>query len=395
MVERPPTHYPTAKVVCFTRLDADGNLLDDESAAGAGAASSSSSSSSSSGAAARGKRKAAGAGEGGKGKAKKAKGDACDWVGQLKDAEAHFKVCPYAGVRCPYEGCGELVARRDLPDHQETCEYREVPCKWAGCGATFAIDEVAAHEWRCVKREMDCPNQGCRATRIAFDVLAVHRRTCHFERVACPFAGVGCEDRMQRKDVDKHKRAASERHNELLLAKVCGLQQEVNASNDKVSALKEEVNTLKEKVANYEKENLVIRVKHAVLTGAEPFEPEDARSPGRIYSEERVVDRRKFRAFVFRAYVDTDDDRAPDHYGFYLSLCGGPLPFKVKRTFELVHHDGQAASAKKMSGECTFETRKARGYKEFVPKALLADAATSPYVKDGYVTFKCYFEIVV
>jgi len=374
LVERPPTHYPTAKVVCFTRLDADGNLLDEESTAGAGAASSSSSSNSSGAAvaAAGGKRKAAGGA--GRGKAKKAKVDVCDWVGQLKDAEEHFKVCPYAGVRCSYDGCDALVTRRDLPDHQETCEYREVPCKWAGCGTSLALAALAAHERRCVKREVDCPNQGCRATRIAFDLLKAHRRTCHFERVACPFAGVGCEDRMLRKDVDKHKRASSERHNELLLAKVCCLQ--------------EEVDTLKEKVANYEKETIVLRVKHAALTGAELFEPEDARLPGRIYSEQRVVDRRKFRVFV---EIDEDDE---DQYVIYLELTRGPLPCKIKRTFELVHHDGQVASAKKKSYESIYDDENNCWGCNIAPKALLADADDSPYVKDGYVTFKCYFEIV-
>ena len=160
-----------AEVKCFTRLAADGNLVDtenDDSAAAAAASSSSSSSSSSGGAAAGGKRKAAGGG--GKGKAKKAKVDACDWLGQLKDAENHFKVCPYAGVRCPHEGCGALVARRDLAEHQQTCEHGTRPCKWAGCGATLAINVLAAHESSCVKRVVGCPNNCCNAARIAFDV---------------------------------------------------------------------------------------------------------------------------------------------------------------------------------------------------------------------------------
>ena len=106
-------------------------------------------------------------------------------------------------------------------------------------------------------------------------------------------------------------------------------------------------------------------------------------------SVDRVVDGR-----TFSVYVDINDASAPNHYGIFLSFDDGPLPCKVKYTFELVHHDGQAASAKVMSDEDTYETHSAWGWKKFVPKARLADAATSPYVKNGYVTFKCTFEVV-
>ena len=231
-----------AEVRCFTRLDNDGNLVDDENDESAAmAASNSSSSSSSRGGAAGGKRKAAG---GGNGKAKKAKVDACDWVGPLKDAEKHFRVCPYAGVRCPHKGCGALVARRDLDDHEESCNYRPQLCKWAGCGKTFVGATLAVHEDKCDKREVVCPNDGC-AQRVAFDVLEFHRHKCRFETVACPFAGVGCKLRMVRKDVRMHERAAMKKHNRLLLAKVCALQQVDEALRTEVRDLRREVNMLK------------------------------------------------------------------------------------------------------------------------------------------------------
>ena len=562
-----------AKVVCFTRLDSDGNLTHGDTAAGSD-----------------------------KEEGKTTKVDACDWVGPLKHAEMHFNVCLYAGVRCPYKGCGLLVARRDLPDHQRTCEhgkrvckwagcgvkfslealpahestcakrhvscphqgcnescivldelaehvlrcmyrpqpckwagcgdkfalgalaahegtctkrqvscphrgcnatdivfdtldahmitcqFRELPCKWAGCGTSLAIAALAAHEGTCLKREVGCPNNGCNATRIKFDTLTAHRRTCHFETVACPYAAVGCTAYVPRKDVDAHKRDAMGTHNELLLARVCGMQQEasvskeealamkqeaakdvlgmkkeastlkeesakemsavqwemhslkkeVSASKEKVgmlereaakevlvfkeeastlreemttlkaeagaskkeasalreevTALKKEVSTLKKKVGTLNeagKEVFEIKVKHAALTGAKPFVPWYPNFPTRIYSEERVVD-----GHTFSVHVDINDDRAPDQYGVYLDLSGGPLPCKVKYTFELVHHDGQAASAQTRSGEYTYKSNKEGwGYKDFMPKARLADAVANPYVDNGYVTFKCTFKV--
>ena len=239
----------------------------------------------------------------------------------------------------------------------------------------MAINELAAHESSCVKRVVGCPNNCCNAARIAFDVLVAHRRTCHYETVACPYAGVGCKGRMQRKDVDAHKRDAMVAHNELLLAGYCNLQQEVS--------------TLKEEIGRRGKETIVMRVKHAELTGAEPFVPRFPANPTKIYSEQRVVDGRMFRLM---AQIE-NKNRAPDHYGVFLWLNDGP-PCKVKNTFELVHHDGRAASAMVLSDEHTYDgTHQSWGY-DFVPKADLADAATSPYVKNGYVTFKCTFEVV-
>ena len=72
------------------------------------------------------------------------------------------------------------------------------------------------------------------------------------------------------------------------------------------------------------------------------------------------------------------------------------FPCKVKIAFELVHHDKQVASAKKMSSTSshTYKDKGVVGYSQFVHKARLADAATSPYVKNGYVTFKCTFEVL-
>ena len=155
-----------------------------------------------------------------------------------------------------------------------------------------------------------------------------------------------------------------EYHNDLLLAIVCDLRQEVN--------------TLKEEGGRRGKEVIVIKVKHAELTGAEPFVPRFSARYTRLYSEDRVVDGR-----TFRLYVETNDGRAPDHYGLYFELGNGPVPCKVTWTFELVHHDGQAASLTKWSSEHTYEAYLGWGWSKFVPKARLADAATSPYVKDG------------
>ena len=488
-----------AEVVCFTRLDADGNLINNKNGDATP--------------------------EFWTGKAKEAKGDACDWVGPLKDAEEHFKVCPFAGVRCPYAGCGALVARRDLRSHQWTCEYGRRLCKWAGCGATFALEALPAHESTCRKREVDCPNQGCSATRIAFDVLEahlltceyrllrckwegcgatvvcaslpahegtcvkrlvrcphpgctvgriafdglaahmaacehrlvpckwpgcgakftpddmeyhgktcvkrvvscpnhgckapgitfdgleVHRLTCPFEAVECPFAGVGCAHaHVLRKALDKHLRDAMTTHNELSLAAVSSLRQEVralkeqaNTSTAEARALREENRALKEEVSALKlkeqgqgsergKEVFLVTMRHAELTGLAPFVPNLPAHPTRFYSDTRAVGGREFTVFV-----ETAVDSAPKHFGIYLQLMSGPVPCNAKFRFELLHHDGQAGSALVVkSFEHTYEKLHAFGAPTFVTKTgRLADAAANnPYVKNGCVTFRCTLVVV-
>jgi hypothetical protein len=183
---------------------------------------------------------------------------------------------------------------------------------------------------------------------------------------------------MQRKDVDAHEEAAMKKHNRLLLARDCAVQGEINA--------------LKDAIGRRGKEVIELRVKHAELTGAEPFVPHRRDRPTRIYSEERIVE-----GCTFRMEVDVKDPSEADfdHYGIRLWMYDGPVPCKVQYSFELVHHDGRAASAKTSIAVYTWEAgNKGKGKPKFVPKARLANAATSPYVKNGYVTFKCTIEIV-
>jgi len=362
-----------AKVVCFTRLGADGNVIDGKDD-GSAVEAAPSSSSSSNGIAAGVKRKAAGVIDG-DGKAKEAKSDTCNWVGKFKDAEEHFKVCPYAGVRCSHDGCGALVARRDLPDHEQNCEHRQQLCKWAGCEARVAIDAVAAHESICVKREVGCPNDGCDANRIVFDELDTHRLTCQFESVACPFASVGCTASVPRKDVDTHEDAAMKQHNRLVLAKMCDMQQEVG--------------TLKEEVAEYRKGVVVLKVTLKELAASKPTS---------LYSKVQVAGGRSF-------YLELK--KKGTYYGVFLWPSDGcRLPCKVKCTFDIEHYDGNAASAKTKSMEHTYKSEEGQGYAQFIPQDsvpkkqhYILDIAylhhhNNPYVKDNNVTFKCAFEVV-
>ena len=184
----------------------------------------------------------------------------CKWAGcgahvAFNVLAAHEGVCLKRVVQCPHPGCNATGITFDtLEAHLRTCEYRELTCKWPGCGAIFTSARRMAHENNdCVKRELKCPN-GCPKNHIVFDELEAHRRTCQFETVACPYASLGCEVRMLRKAVTTHESGSTTKHNQLLLAAVCGLRQEVTAVKAEVNAAKEEVDASKKEVSTLKDE---------------------------------------------------------------------------------------------------------------------------------------------
>jgi hypothetical protein len=230
---------------------------------------------------------------------------------------------------------------------------------------------------------------------------------------------------MLRKDIDSHERDDSWKHNRLLLGKAKEQQhinQHVQQSRDEAKhhleeqqkdlmemkqahdelkdahdevkqefeELKDAHEKLKARVTDLDHEVIIFRVKHAVLTGREPFIPVDPSFPTWIYPEEKVVKGHKL-CIVVDTKVKGREDRG--YYGIYLSVDDGPVPCQVTWTFELLHHDGNPESAVKEEDEYTFTAVKELCCLDIIYTALLA-SPDNPYVKDGYVTFKCTLKIV-
>jgi hypothetical protein len=134
-----------------------------------------------------------------------------------------------------------------------------------------------------------------------------------------------------------------------------------------------------------------LRVKHAVLTGREPFVSRYPNYPARLYSEDKVLHGHKVAMYVQTKDVDP---LCQDYYGLHLDISAGNFPCKATYTLELVHYDGNPQSAVKREEEYTFTKTDCWGYSRFIAKARLASPDNNPYVKDGYVTFKCAVKIV-
>jgi hypothetical protein len=227
---------------------------------------------------------------------------------------------------------------------------------------------------------------------------------------------------MLRKDIDSHEDAAMKQHNRLLLGKAKEQQhivvqqqqinQEAQEEHDEVKqelkevkgahadlkraherlreahdCVKHEVEELRGQVG-YE---IVLRVKHSVLTGKEPFVPRYPQFPTRVYSENKTVQGHRVRVYV---QTKDKDPQFQDHYGVYLAVHGGHFPCKATCTLELVHYDGNPLSAVKKGVEYIFTEADSWGPPRFVHKARFAYPDNNPYVKDGFVTFKCTFNFV-
>ena len=315
--------------------------------------------------------------------------DHCTWTGLLKDADDHFRVCDYAGVACSL-GCGVVVARKDKTEHEAACNPTEMACQWEGCDVKMRSAALALHELECPQRAVTCSNAGCGSEDLTRDRLAAHVACCEFEEVACPFAAQGCTARMLRKDVDSHEESVMRQHLRLLAVKrVDDQQQVIDRHQQAIEELRQAHESLKHHVMPLN-ELIVFRVKYDELTGTVPFVPRFVSWPTRLYSERRVV-----RGYQTRLFVQTNAT-SPEHgdYGVYLSISGGPFPCKVQYTFELVHHDGNPLSGVKWTRTNKYIVTSNRGHPHFISKVRLASPNNNPYVKDGYVTFKCTFKFV-
>ena len=329
-------------------------------------------------------------GSGAVSKKAKARTNHCTWMGKLKDAKTHFRVCEYAGVVCSL-GCGAVVARKDKAQHEATCDHRALPCKWEGCGERMMRGVLDQHQAACPRRKVKCPNFGCTAV-ITLGILATHKaQHCRHQEVPCPAAFLGCTARIQRKDIDKHMKKEQSQHTQLIVRHASEQDERTKRLLQTIKELQGAVESLKHHVMP-DDEIILLQVKYDELTGKAPFVPRYRDHPTKLCSADRVV-----RGYKVRLHVETNDTRPEfkDHYGVYLSVQGGPFPCKVQFTFELVHYDGQRASAIKCSDECTYTAEPCgKGYPTLISKARLASPDNNPYVKDGYLTFTCSFKFV-
>lgn len=112
----------------------------------------------------------------------------CDWTGKLENLETHLKyTCREAIVSCEYENCEHKVVRKNLNSHLLTCQHRSIPCEH--CNESTLWCSMVNHIENCPMRPVDCQN-GCGYV-IAFKDLGIHNNSCDYRPVRCPLTDMG------------------------------------------------------------------------------------------------------------------------------------------------------------------------------------------------------------
>ncbi len=137
--------------------------------------------------------------------------DLCDWMGSLGELEQHLSdKCQYVEANCSYN-CGVARLRLYLKTHQRiACPNRPHSCKHCQLEGTYQ-DIENNHVPVCPKYPVTCPNE-CEVSSLQRDQLEQHLGECPLAMVECELGEVGCEEKLQRKDLDKHMEEAAKKH---------------------------------------------------------------------------------------------------------------------------------------------------------------------------------------
>jgi len=176
----------------------------------------------------------------------------CLWVGKLRSIKEHVNYnvsstagCQYTIIQCSNK-CGAEIQRGLLDNHLKSeCELRQVTCQYCKSeGSYWWIN--GSHQQGCPKYPIECPNH-CEIGHVRREEISVHLGECPLSKVKCPFAVVGCNSVIRRKDVIEHLKTANTFHLDCMLTKITSLSTEMHSTQE---VLEQTVNKLQGTVDN-------------------------------------------------------------------------------------------------------------------------------------------------
>lgn len=145
----------------------------------------------------------------------------CKWEGTIDTLERHRRSCDYAPVPCPL-GCTEdtlvKVTRKNLDHHlKRECQYRPYKCESCGLKGTYA--EIALiHEFECDKKIITCPNGECSKVMQRGKLAEHTEKDCQYAPIQCKYESIGCDKKVQRKELKVHEQDDRHHFQKALLA---------------------------------------------------------------------------------------------------------------------------------------------------------------------------------
>jgi len=124
--------------------------------------------------------------------------------------------CQYVDVECP-EKCGQQVQKHQLATHiANECPKRDFTCMHCDFKATYEV--VSEKHWpECQNYPVPCPNR-CQIGAVERNTLEDHLNMCSLQVIECDFSYAGCNEKLQRQDMEKHVEENTQKHLALVAA---------------------------------------------------------------------------------------------------------------------------------------------------------------------------------
>jgi len=195
----------------------------------------------------------------------KCSSDGCDWTGELREKEDHLASCSFKLVSCTNENCQVTIQRKELEEHAtNSCLWRIEVCDH--CNESHPKCLIQDHVERCEKKPMECPNS-CGEIIVQAEIASHTNDHCPLSVVSCPYAQMGCNAKIQRKEVETHLQSTMQLHLDLACTtfkETTGkLEEKMNALQLKQEELDKERITLREQVKELTAKNVALDAKMA------------------------------------------------------------------------------------------------------------------------------------
>jgi len=186
----------------------------------------------------------------------KCSSEGCEWTGELREKEHHLASCSFKIVSCTNEKCQVTIQRKELEEHvTNSCQWRIVVCYH--CNKSHPKCVIQDHVEKCEKKPVECPNN-CGEIIVQEEIASHTNDHCPLSMISCPYAQMGCNAKIQRKEVEAHLQSTMQLHLDL----ACTTFKETTGK------LEEKVNALQLKQEELDQERIILREQVKELTAA-------------------------------------------------------------------------------------------------------------------------------
>uniref|UniRef100_A0A7M5XC89 Uncharacterized protein n=1 Tax=Clytia hemisphaerica TaxID=252671 RepID=A0A7M5XC89_9CNID len=137
------------------------------------------------------------------------------WNQQQSSNARGLKRCPscnehYDPKKISFNGVVDRMVKNDI---DVKCPQHEKECQWQG----KIIDYKNHLCGECPLVNVKCPNEGCQSALVRQEIPEHLAEECLYEKIECEYFDVGCNQKVQRKDLDKHNKINLAKHQKFML----------------------------------------------------------------------------------------------------------------------------------------------------------------------------------